>query len=70
MNQMENAGADRATEPPREPAAEGDGDDVDGSLFIFSPLRTVIDVCYVFIYGATATYYCIKMIIGGMHEID
>ena len=67
---MENAGGDTATKPPREPAAEGDGYDVHGSLFLFSPLRTVIDVCYVLIYGATAPYYCIKMIIGGMQEID
>ena len=67
---MENAGGDRATKPPREPAADGDGDDVDGSLFVFPPLRTLIYVGYVLIYGATAPYYCIKMIIGGMQEID
>ena len=67
---MDDAGGDKATKRPREPAAEGDGDDVDGSLYLFSPLRTLIDVCYVLIYGATAPYYCIKVMIGGMQEID
>ena len=36
---------DKATDQPREPVAQGDGVYVDGSLFLFSPLRTLIYVC-------------------------